>query len=189
MTLTNAENPKKVKAMKLLYLFVFAVCIVIVSALLSFTFNLSEYAYGHDIRYHYEVIRALDVAWNSEEGISRIIGLIGQDYGYGTGIFYSLIPAGIAVFLMNIFSLSISQAISFEIFILLSASGIVMFAFMKSVTKHNVISFITSIIYISSPYVLTDIYVRFAFSEMFLILAIPLIMWGTYELAITKNIR
>lgn len=189
MTLTNAENPKKVKAMKLLYLFVFAVCIAIVSALLSFTFNLSEYAYGHDIRYHYEVIRALDMAWNSEEGISRIIGLVGQDYGYGTGLFYSLIPAGIAVFLMNAFSLSISQAISFEIFILLSASGIVMFAFMKSVTKHNIISFITSIIYISSPYVLTDIYVRFAFSEMFLILAIPLIMWGTYELVIKKNIR
>lgn len=36
MTLTNAENPKKVKAMKLLYLFVFAICILVVSALLSF---------------------------------------------------------------------------------------------------------------------------------------------------------
>lgn len=43
------------------------------------------------------------MAWNSEEGISRIIGLVGQDYGYGTGLFYSLIPAGIAVFLMNAF--------------------------------------------------------------------------------------
>lgn len=189
MTLTKTKDSKKVFSIKIIQLFLAIACILILSALLSFTFNASQYAFGHDIRYHYEIIRALSTAWDSGSGFSRILDLVGQDYGYGTGLFYSLIPAGTAVVLMNIFSLSVAESISFEIFLLLVASGIIMFFFMKSITKNTLISTVVACIYISSPYVITDIYVRFAFSEMFLILAVPLIMWGIYELIINKNIR
>ncbi len=177
------------KAKRLLYLFIFFGIICFFSYLISFIFNLSDYAFGHDVRYHYSIIRALDNMWDSGIGFDRIVNLVGQDYGYGTGLFYSLIPAGTAVILMNVFSMSIGNAVSFEIFLLLSSSGIVMFLFMKNITANNRMSLTTALIYVTSPYVLIDIFVRFAFSEMFLILAIPLILWGVYELVNKKNIR
>lgn len=186
MAIANAKQNVKIKSMVNLFVCLFA--IILITFVLVFVFNLSDYAFGHDIRYHYEIIRALNDAWHSG-GITRVIGLVGQDYGYGTGLFYSLIPAGIAVIIMNVFSISISNALSIELFLLLCTSGIVMFFFMRSVVNSRIISVLTACIYITSPYVLTDIYVRFAFSEMFLILAIPLIMWGLYFLVHTKDLR
>ncbi|MDE6583585.1 MAG: GtrA family protein, partial [Clostridia bacterium] len=39
------------------------------------------------------------------------------------------------------------------------------------------------------PYFLTNLYVRFAFSEMFIMLAFPMIIWGIYELVENKNYK
>lgn len=163
--------------------------IILLSLLLTLPFLISKNVYGHDIKYHYEVIRSLDEAFKQGNFSSRILGLIGQDYGYGTGLFYSLIPSGIAVLFMNIFHMGISNAIALELFLLLMLAGIVMFLFAKRITKSNVWATVISTAYLVLPYTLSEIYIRFAFSEMFLLLALPLIFWGAWELVNQKNIR
>lgn len=178
------EKQKKFKLQPICVL-----AIIVFAVLLALPFLLSKNVYGHDIKYHYDVIRALNQSFKEGNFFSRILGFIGQNYGYGTGLCYSLLPAGIAVLFMNLFGASVSTAVGLELILLFVATGIVMFYFAKRITKNNLWALFVSALYLIMPYTLNDVYERFAFSEMFLMLALPLIFWGAYELLKRKNIR
>ncbi len=168
-----------------------AVCAVLLalSAIILLSFGRSENHSGHDIRYHLNVIRSLSAAWDKGSFFSKITELIGGDYGYGTGLFYSTVPAGVCVVLMKLCNLPIVWALYVEFLFLFALSGIVTYFFLRRAFKSNVISTIGSIAYICYPYFWWNLYVRFAFTEIFLMLAMPLIVWGVYELLYKQNIR
>ena len=142
---------------------------------------------GHDLKYHFTVIRSLKIAWEEGNFFNKIMETIGGDYGYGTGIFYSTFPAAFCVILMKLFHLSQTAALFMEMLLLFSASAIVMYFFLYRVFKKMWIAAICACSYIFYPYFLWDLYVRFAFTEIFLMLAMPLIVWGVYELLYCKN--
>lgn len=159
------------------------------AAIILLPFGRSKTHSGHDIRYHLNVIRSLSAAWDKGSFFSKITELIGGDYGYGTGLFYSTIPAGVCVFFMKTFHLPIVWALYVEFLLLFSAAGSVIYFFLRRVFQNNFLAIVGGIVYICYPYFWWDLYVRFAFTEIFLMLAIPLIVWGVYELLYRQNVR
>lgn len=166
-------------------------CLIIflVSVLLIIPIMTSNNLYGTDLQYHLSVIYSLDNGWHNGEFLSKIVGLIAQDYGYGTGLFYSTIPAGTAVIFMNLFNLPVNVTLGFELVLLFSLSGFMTYGFVCSYSKNHKISLILSIFYIFSPYILHDLYSRFAFSELFLMLSVPMIFWGLHALISHSNYK
>ena len=168
---------------------VVCVALAIVAALVLLPFGRSQKQSGHDIKYHLNVIRSLSVAWDSGNFFSKIAELIGGDYGYGTGLFYSTFPAGICVFFMKTLHLPIMGALYLEMFLLFFTATVVLYFFLYRVFKSGLLAAIGAVIYLFYPYFLWNLYVRFAFTEIFLMLAIPLIVWGVYELLYRQNPR
>ena len=76
---------------------IFVLSLIIITPILA-----RGYINGHDSTYHFSFIRALNEGWQEGNFTKRIFGTIGQDFGYGSGLFYSKIPAGIAVIFINI---------------------------------------------------------------------------------------
>ena len=130
-----------------------AVCatLLALAALILLPFGRSKNHSGHDIRYHLNVIRSLSTAWDKGSFFSKITELIGGDYGYGTGLFYSTIPAGICVFFMKIFHLPIVWALYVEFLLLFTSAGIAVYFFLQRAMKNKVLAIIGSIAYICYP--------------------------------------
>ena len=181
MKLTKA-NFKKLSKNLLPYCILLLVC-----ALLMIPLATGFSLHGHDILYHLQAINSLDVAYNNGSFFSKIYELICQDYGYGTGIFYSMIPAGIAILLKNWFNISALAAISVEFGAILFISGSLMYFFLLKVTKNKKTSLLLAIFYVIFPYNLSNIYIRFAFTEVFFTFLIPIIFISIYELLEEKN--
>lgn len=160
-----------------------------ISLLLTIPFACTGRMYGHDLAYHIDTIRALNEAW--EQGIfgSKIYPLVGGDYGYGTGLFYSMIPASIAVIFMQLFNIGARAAITIEMFLVFFGSALIMYGFSTRALKNNFYASMVAIVYLTFPYFMTNLYIRFAFSEIFMMLSIPMIFWGIWELVQNKNYK
>ncbi|MBQ9728029.1 MAG: hypothetical protein IJV85_00355 [Clostridia bacterium] len=157
-----------------------------IAALLLLPYLSADRHSGHDIKYHFSIIRSLLIAWDEGNFNSKIMENIGGDYGYGTGLFYSTLPASVCVILMRVFHASFVGALYIELFLLFASSALVTYFFLLRVFRDGRVAAIGAFTYLCYPYFLWDVYVRFAFSEVFIMLAVPLIVWGVYEL-IHKN--
>ncbi len=142
---------------------------------------------GHDLRYHFTVIRSLSVAWDNGSFGGKVMELIGGDYGYGTGIFYSTMPASVCVILMKAFAMNMPTALFVEMLLLFFLSATAVYFFLFRVFGDKRTALIGGVVYAVTPYFMWDLYTRFAFTEIFLTLALPLIVWGVYELLYKNN--
>ncbi len=183
------ENVKKNFYKSRYFHIVICVLLAGLAALLLLPFGRSQRQSGHDIRYHLNVIRSLSAAWDSGNFFGKTMELIGGDYGYGTGLFYSTLPAGICVFFMKIFHLPIMGALYLEMLLLFSLAALAVYFFLYRVFRSKALAAIGAGVYLIYPYFLWNIYVRFAYTEIFLMLALPLIVWGVYELLYRQNAR
>lgn len=167
-----------------------AVGIVLLTALICvLPFWLQKVHSGHDIFYHSGIIRSMCIAWDNGIFGKRVMKVIAQDCGYGTGLFYSLIPASIVTVLIKIFHLPLFFSIGLVHFVLYSVSGLLFYAFIKRVSSNTKIALLGAIFYLLNPYSINALYVRFSFAESFLLLPISMIFWGLYELLERSNIR
>ena len=160
---------------------------VVFAFVLLLPFFTSSVHSGHDIEYHFSMIRSLCNSWDSGKFFSKIDNLTCQDYGYGNGIFYSVVPAGLATIFIKVFHLNLTGAVGLEIALLFAANGIVFYWFLKRMFNKQNLAWVCALLYMCAPYVLNQLYVRFSFSEIFLSLAIPLIFWGLFELLVKNN--
>lgn len=184
------ENKVKSNFINTKKFFWISICVLVLISLVStLPYGFMSAHTGHDIWYHATVINSLNDAWKNGNFGSRIYGLICQDYGYGNGLFYSMLPAGMVVVFMNVFHISASWAIFLMYFIISALSGILVFIFFKKVFKTNLSAFICALLYITFPYFYSNMFVRCALSEIFLMLAVPLIAFGIYELIENANYK
>lgn len=102
-------------------------------------------------------------------------------FGYGINIFYGIVTTYVPLIISY---LTNSIALSIKICAVLSVilSGIAMYCFTHNVTKSKVIGVVSALLYMSAPYVLTDIYERCAFGEYVAFIFIPIIFNGLYYL-------
>lgn len=163
--------------------------ILLTSFLLILPFLCKSKIGGHDMLYHFSAINALDTAYQNGTFFSRIYELTCQDYGYASGIFYSMIPAGFAVIVKNILHISAFASVVLELIFVLFLSGLFAYKLLNLVSKNKTFNLILCLIYICSPYVLSNFYIRFAFTEMFLTFLIPMIAISLYNLVEKQNYK
>ena len=104
-----------------------------------------------------------------------------KTWGYAVNLFYNPISTYIPLLLNFIFH-DISLSIKLFICIAMLFAGIAMYRFLNNVTKNENIGFIASILYITLPYYLSDIYIRGGVAEVTALAFIPIVFYGLYNL-------
>lgn len=120
----------------------------------------------------------------------KILPTLVNDLGYGVNIFYPMIPHLIGAYLVKIFSffdMGIISVMKFIHFMVIFLSGSLMYKYIKEVFKNRKQALITAILYQSTPYLFTDVFMRGAYNESFLFIYLPLIFLSLYYLFETDN--
>ena len=153
--------------------------VAIITMLPMFT---STYKSSHDTKFHLANIDALTEQIKDNFFFpSKIVGEIGNNFGYGTELFYPPLGHYSAAYINTVVGNSV---ISLEIvhFLSLIFSGITMYYLAKTLSKNRFIGLLSAVIYMLFPYHLSNIYVRDALGESLLFIFLPLIFLGLYEL-------
>lgn len=175
---------KKIKY--ILTIFIFSIVIMLIDAH-------NGYIKGHDTEFHLANITAIvdQLSWDNLT-VQEPLKYVGNDLGYGTRFFYPPIPHLTAAYitkLLTIFNIN-NVAIGMRItqWLTIFASGVTFYLLGEKIFKNKKIATLLSLFYMTAPYHLAEIFVRDAFSEMFIPIAIPLIILGLLYL-IEKRYR
>ena len=170
----------------ILAIFIFSIMIMLIDVH-------NGYIKGHDTDFHLSTITAIvdQLSWDNLT-VQEPLKYIGNDLGYGTRFFYPPIPHLTAAYITKILGvfhidnvavgMRITQGLTFF------ASGVTFYLLGEKIFKSKKIAMLLSLFYMSAPYHLAEIFVRDAFSEMFIPVAIPLIVLGLLYL-IEKRYR
>lgn len=109
-----------------------------------------------------------------------------NEFGYSWNIFYSPLTAYIPL-VFKVFTNSYILSLKIFIWITVLLSGIFMQKLVKSISKSNAASVISAIIYMSTPYHLTDIYTRVAVAEISVFVFLPMLFIGLHNLMHKKQ--
>lgn len=154
--------------------------------LISIPYINSKEIFAHDISYHLNRI----VSISEELKIGNVPIVIHSNlkdgFGYAGPLFYPEIflylPAVLCVFGMNCFA-------SYKIFIFLINLATILIAYYSAsiIFKNKKINFITTLLYATAFYRLSDIYIRGALGEVLALTFLPLIISGLYEIIWGEN--
>lgn len=193
----NAIKMNSVKNSKILLFFddnrLLKNLFLVVFCFISGIFLLSPFLFsktlfeGNDFLYHFNVIKALDEAFNNQQFFFKVLPSIANNFGYGTGYFYGTLPAKITVLVKNMFNCGYITAIKICVYFVFCFSGIIMYFFAFRVLKNTKKALFSSLLYVTFPYFISNLYVRFAYSELFIYMFIPMCIWGIYELLYLNN--
>lgn len=141
------------------------------------------YLKGHDTDFHLSAITAIRDQLSIDNLIvQEPLKYMANDFGYGARFFYPPIPhltAGYIAKALTIFNIdNVAIAMRITQWITIFLSGITFYFLGVKIFKNKKIAMVLSIFYMSAPYHLAEIFVRDAFSEMFIPIAIPLIILG-----------
>lgn len=159
------------------YLILIFIALMITSGLL-----INGLPEGHDVDAH--VARAVGTGKALSEG--QFPALITSNYangfGYSWNIFYPpLITYIEAIF--KIFVYTYVNAVKLVVILSVIIAGIGMYLLLKEITNgRKNISLLSAIMYICAPYLLVDIYTRFALGEILVYAFFPILFLGIYNL-------
>lgn len=142
-----------------------------------------NYFLGDDTTFHAANISARGL--NLSNVFLKILPEVGNNLGYGIGIFYPMLPhllGGLILNFISIFGLGEYATLKILKFIVIFGSGIFMYLFASKLFKDKNKGLMASLFYISSSYFFVDIYSRDALNESFVFIFIPLIFLGIYYL-------
>lgn len=174
------KNTKK----SILIIFIFSIIIMLIDLP-------NGYIKGHDTDFHLANITAIveKISWNNLT-VQEPLKYIGNDFGYGTRFFYPPIPHLTCAYITKILSIfnigNVAIGMRITQWLTLLASGITFYLLAKKIFKNSKISTLLSLFYMTAPYHLAQIFVRDSFSEMFIPIAIPLIILGLIYLTEKK---
>lgn len=153
-----------------------------VSIALLLILFLRGYIVGHDSRFHVgNVVELTNQLRNNFFFPSRVYGTLANNFGYGTGIFYPMLPH-LSAALLNLCLNNPLISIKIVYWIGLFLSGVTMYELSKRLSKDKKIALYSAVIYMAFPYHLSNIYIRDAFAESGLFIFLPMILSGIYEL-------
>ena len=141
------------------------------------------YIKGHDTDFHLSTITAIvdQLSWDNLT-VQEPLKYIGNDLGYGTRFFYPPIPHLTAAYITKILSIfyvgNVAIGMRITQWLTFFASGVTFYLLGEKIFKSKKIAMLLSLFYMAAPYHLAEIFVRDAFSEMFIPVAIPLIVLG-----------
>lgn len=176
---------RKIQIFKTDAIIYFVIFFIVCLLLNSYFWSGAYYISGDDSLFHVANISAMLNSLDFSNGHffpSVILPTIANNLGYGIGIFYPRLPHLVATF----FSLLVggNAIIGYKIthIVILTLAGIVFYHFLKRVYQSKKSAFFGTLFYITAGYTVTDFIIRDAFSEIFLFLFFPIVIWGLYEL-------
>lgn len=159
--------------------------LLFVSGIVLLPFFNSVYLWTHDGAYHYSNIFALDQNIdfsNLKLFPDKVVPVIAENMGWGSGIFYPSLPHYFATYLYQFFKLigitNIFTTMKICHGIVMFLSGFFMYLLSKKVFHNKKAGLVSAILYMTFPYYFIDIFVRDAFAECFLFMFLPLIFLG-----------
>lgn len=181
----NIHNIIKIRKlnddMKKIAKYKYIILIFLVTLIIFLNLFINPRYYGHDTIFHTANIIELSKTINIKNILgSNIISLKSNPFGYGTWLFYPKLPHLLGAYLYKIFDIYTSMKIVY--FIITFLSAIAIYTLSKKIFNNKKIAFLSSITYITIPYHICEIYIRDAFAENFMFLAVPLIFLGLYNL-------
>jgi uncharacterized membrane protein len=165
---------------------VYIILIIIAALITMLPMFLNDYTNGHDTKFHVGNIQSITQQLKSGNLQFKIVGNMGNNFGYGTGLFYPPLPH-VSAALINLITNNTLISIRIVYFIGLIISGITMFFLSKKLSNSNEIALLSAIIYMVFPYHISNIYIRDAQNESLLFAFLPLIVSGLYELFKNNN--
>ena len=166
----------KQKIKYILAIFIFSIIIMLIDVH-------NGYIKGHDTDFHLSTITAIvdQLSWDNLT-VQEPLKYIGNDLGYGTRFFYPPIPHLTAAYITKIFSIfhigNVAVGMRITQWLTFFASGVTFYLLGEKIFKSKKIAMLLSLFYMAAPYHLAEIFVRDAFSEIFIPVAIPLIVLG-----------
>ena len=116
----------------------------------------------------------------------NIIFSFANNYGYSWNLFYGPLST-YGIILINLLLKNFVISYKFFIFICLILSGYTMYKFLSSIMQNNNVGVLASILYMTFPYHLTDMYTRNALGEFVSFIFIPFVFLGIYNLFFTSD--
>mgnify|MGYP005780715879 CR=1 FL=1 len=104
-----------------------------------------------------------------------------NEFGYSWNIFYSPLTAYLPL-LFRIFTNSFELILKLFIVLLSFLTGIAMYEFVNRVAKNRYVALLAAVLYMFTPYRLTDIYMRVAISELASFIFLPITFLGMYNI-------
>jgi hypothetical protein len=137
------------------------------------------YYLGHDSYIHIANVLAYSNTINFPHLLgSFVYPYVGKNLGYGTGIFYPLLPDLIPAYLYKITSIfGFNVLFDFKIyyFLIVLISGFGMYKLEMYIHHKKSIALISSALYIYMPYFISDIFVRDSTAEALIFAVLPFI--------------
>ena len=164
------------------YFWLFLFCLFILIPLM-----VTEPKFGHDISFHLENIE-LFAKYFSFDSIKQAFFILpdtANHLGYGIGIFYPMLPHMVGAILykvLSIFSIPSIYCVYLIYFFVLYGASIVVYKLAYKLHHNESIAFLSSCIFITMPYVLGNLFIRYAYNEVFLFLFFPCVVLGLISL-------
>lgn len=134
------------------------------------------------------IARAFGTMNSIKEGgfLKNVITSFTNNFGYSWNLFYGPLST-IGVIVCKFICSSYIGAYKLFVFICLCLSGIMMYKFAFKLINNNNAALLASILYMTFPYHLTDLYLRNALGEFASFVFIPLVFLGLYNLFYTED--
>ena len=104
-----------------------------------------------------------------------------NEMGYGVNLFYSAITCYLPL-MIKLFTPTFALALKIFGIICIISSGFTMYKFSEEVTKNRIIALFSAILYMTAPYKLSNLYIRYALGEFMAAIFTPLVFLGMYNL-------
>lgn len=121
-----------------------------------------------------------------QNGKETIIPTFTNGFGYSWNLFYGPLSSDF-IMVLGVISGSFNLGFKLATLLIFSLAGIFMYKFVYELTENRNTALLAGIIYITSPYFFTDIYIRHAMGECMAFMFLPMVFLGLYNLFNTEK--
>ena len=139
------------------------------------------YMIGHDSESHIARVMSTVISLKQHQILPMIASNYVNGLGYSWNMFYPPLTNYLAI-LLKIFTSTYVQALNLLVGLSIIFSGIFMYHLTEKITKSKKVGLLSAILYITVPYRIADIYVRYALGEIVSFVFIPLVFNGLYSI-------
>lgn len=134
------------------------------------------------------IARAYGTLMSFKEGnlFPNVISSFTNNFGYSWNLFYGPIST-YGIILVNLITNNFIIAYKVICYIAMILSGIFMYKFMVALMNNKDTSLLASILYMTFPYHLTDLYTRNALGEYISFIFIPIVFLGLYNIFFNED--
>lgn len=159
------------------------IIIVVFGLILSINIwsNLSIMPSGDDIGWQSTQLETASAAWSNGQVVPQINPNALDGAGYGFNLFAGPLPSYLAAAL-HLFIGSWPVVLNLLLTLTLIGSGLIMCRAVTRISQKNVLGALAGILYMATPYLLTDLYMRGAIDELFALAIAPFLLLGLFRL-------